>query len=144
MIQRWKQLSRDNPLGFYPLVGLAVFGIYGLIFRSAIDGAIDYPTGPWVDVFVQVIKIILVIGPLVALFAYGLDKLIICMFGLVLTSTSCLAYGAVFAIIFYPHGGGFVIGAFVGMGVGFAHAVVNVANRARDLGAPTDRGEADE
>src|SRR3954462_12368107 len=124
MLQRWKQLSRDNPLGFYPLVCLALFGVYGFIFRSAIDGAIDYPTGPWVDVFVQVIKVTLIIGPLVALFAYATDKLIICMFGLVLTAIGCLAYGGVFAIVFFPHGGGFVIGAFVGMGIGFTRAVV--------------------
>jgi hypothetical protein len=132
MLQRWKQVSRETPVGFYTLVGFAIFGGYGLIFRSAIDSAIEYPTGPWVDIFVTMIKIMLIIGPVVALIAIGLNWLFVFMLGAALTSINCLAYGGVFMIVFFPQGGGFVIGAFLGMGVGFAVFVVNVANRMRD------------
>jgi hypothetical protein len=133
MLQRLRQASRDAPVGFWTLAGLAVFGTYGIFFRSAIDGAIDYPTGPWVDLFVVMIKIMLIIGPVLTLLAIAAGWLFVSMLGMALTAINLLAFGGVFFILFFPVGGGFVIGAFVGLGVGFIKAVLDVVKSAREL-----------
>lgn len=141
MLQRLKQAGRDSPVGFWTLTGLAVFGVYGLFFRSVVDGAIDHPTGAWVDLFVLTIKVMLIAGPVVTLVAIAAGWLFVSVLGMALTAINLLAFGGVFFIIFFPVGGGFVIGAFVGLGVGFIKAVLDVVRTARELS--TDRGETD-
>jgi len=142
MLQRLKQAGRDSPVGFWTLTGLAVFGVYGLFFRSVVDGPIvDHPTGPWVNLFVLTIKVMLIAGPVVTLVAIAADWLFVSVLGMAMTAINLLAFGGVFFIIFFPVGGGFVIGAFVGLGVGFIKAVLDVVRFARELGI--DRGETD-
>jgi len=141
MLQRLKQAGRDSPVGFWTLTGLAVFGVYGLFFRSVVDGAIDHPTGAWVDLFVLTIKVMLIAGPVVTLVAIAAGWIFVSVLGMALTAINLLAFGGVFFIIFFPVGGGFVIGAFVGLGVGFIKAVLDVVRTARELS--TDRGETD-
>ena len=141
MLQRLKQAGRDSPVGFWALTGLAVFGVYGLFFRSVVDGAIDHPTGAWVDLFVLTIKVMLIVGPVVTLVAIAAGWLFVSVLGIALTAINLIAFGGVFFIIFFPVGGGFVIGAFVGLGVGFIKAVLDVVRTARELS--TDRGETD-
>ena len=139
MLQRLRRASRDAPVGFWTLTGLAVFGIYGFIFRSVVDGAIDHPTGPWVDLFVTVIKFMLIAGPVLTLVAIAADWLFFSMLGMALTAINLLAFGGVFFLIFFPVGGGFVIGAFLGLGVGFIKAVLDVVRSANELSS----GEAE-
>jgi len=132
MLQRLRQASHDAPVGFWTLVGLAVFGVYGFFFRSVVDGAIEYPTGPWVDLFVTVVKVMLIAGPVVTLLAIAAGWFFTSTLGMALTSIGLLAFGGVFFLIFFPVGGGFVIGVFVGLGVGFIKAVLDVVKSARE------------
>jgi hypothetical protein len=126
MIQRLRQASRDRPMAFYTFIGFVIFGAYGLIFRSAIDQPYDVHANAWVATFVFMIKLMLIVGPVAALVGLAINQLFVTLCGMAVTAINCLAYGGVFLIVFFPQGGGFVIGGFIGMGVGLTLAAVNL------------------
>lgn len=132
----WRRLviaSRTMPVEFYTLLFLPMFGIFGLIFGSFIDDVQWRYT--WVNFFVVAIKIMLIVAPLLALFAIATQRLYIGMLGIGLAGLNCLAYCSVAFVLGFPRGGGFVIGGFLGMGVGYLCHVLNVTNMAKDLRA---------
>lgn len=116
---------------FYTLVFLPIFGMFGLIFGSFIDDPQWQYT--WVHFFIIIIEVMLVAAPAVALIAIVTKRLYLGVFAIGLAGLNCLAYCGVAFVLAFPRGGGFVIGGFLGLGVGYLFQALNVTRMAGEL-----------
>jgi hypothetical protein len=143
----WRRLviaSRTMPVEFYTLLFLPIFGIFGLIFGSFIDDPRWQYT--WVYLFIFGVKIMLIAAPVVALIGIAIKNLYMGVFAIGLAGLNCLAYCGVAFVLGFPRGGGFVIGGFLGIGVGYlcqVFSVTRMAGELRELDSLTDVDEGE-